>query len=133
MEDNACYTISLKGQNSDPNQHRGTLRDPSLSIMKFYDRFDRRFLDPVTRQYTAPPAHEVTDAYYDMIYINPAKFKHTGPVDKVCNQVTPRGDPGNERLICNYYADDNGGQGKQREARHPDLHGSRRGLPDRCR
>ena len=99
MEDNACYTISVKGQNSDPAEHGGTLADPSVSIMKFYD-------------YHAPVPDQETDAYYDMVYINPDNFKHIGAVTKVCNRVATLDNPGEYRLVCNYYSDDNGGQGK---------------------
>ena len=99
MEDNACYTISVKGQNSDANENGGTLGDPAVTIMKFYD-------------YYAPVPDQETDAYYNMVYINPTNFKNIGRAKKVCNQVTTRDNPGEYRLICNYYEDHNGGHGK---------------------
>jgi len=105
-----CYSIQVKGQNSNDAHDGGTLSDPKLKVMKFYDYYEKRFYDPNTLAYTGVPADEQDVAYYDEIYINPDNFELLNNADKVCNMVTPYGQT-SSKLVCNYYCDDDSGQG----------------------
>lgn len=110
FEAGKCYEIRVKGDHSDPDHDGGSLNDPKLKVMKFYDYYEKRFYDPHTLAYMGVPADEQDVAYYDEIYINPSKFELLNRADKVCNMVTPYGQT-SSKLVCNYYCDDDSGQG----------------------
>ena len=111
LEAGKCYAIHVKGQHSDSAHDGGTLSDPKLKVMKFYDYYHKRFYDPHTLAYVGVPADEKTVAYYDEIYINPSNFELLNRGDKICNMVRPYDQPNSYKLVCNYYCDDDSGQG----------------------
>ncbi len=102
FEAGKCYRIRVDGD---------TLSDPKVKVMKFYDYYDQRFYDPHTLAFVGVPANEKTVAYYDMTYINPSNFELLNRADKLCNMVRPHDTPSDYKLICNYYCDDDSGQG----------------------
>ena len=110
FEAGKCYAIRVEGDHSNPDHDGGTLSDPKLKVMKFYDYYEKRFYDPHTLAYTGVPANEQDVAYYDEIYINPSNFELLNRADKICNMVTPYGES-DTKLVCNYYCDDNSGPG----------------------
>ena len=112
LEANKCYEIRVKGDHSNSDHDGGTLRDPKVKVVNFYDYYDKRFYDPHTLAYTGVPATEQTVAYFDMTYIDPTTFELLGNADKICNMVRPADQPNTFKLICNYYCDDDSGQGK---------------------
>ncbi len=102
FEAGKCYSIQVDG---------GTLTDPKLKVMNFYDYYHRDFYDPDTLVFTGIPADEQDVEYYNMTYINPDNFKLLNRADKVCNMVSPSDQPSDYKLICNFYCDDDGGPG----------------------
>ena len=111
FEAGKCYSIEVRGHHSDTNHTGGTLTDPKLKVMNFYDYYHKRFYDPNTLVYTGIPANEQDVAYFDETYINPDNFKLLNRADKICNMVSPSDQPGDHKLICNYYCDDDSGPG----------------------
>ncbi len=111
FEAGKCYSIQLKGYHSNQAHDGGTLTDPKLKVMKFYDYYEKRFYDPNTLAYVGIPASEQDVAYYDETFINPDNFELLNRADKICNMVTPADQPGSYKLVCNYYCDDNSGPG----------------------
>ena len=112
LEAGKCYAFHVKGDHSDADHDGGTLGDPELKIMNFYDYYSMRFYDSDTLEFVGVQDHEETAEYYDMTYINPTHFKILGRADKVCSTVRPYDQPNISKTICNYYCDDNSGQGK---------------------
>ena len=111
LEAGKCYSIQVLGQHSDSAHDGGTLSDPKLKVMNFYDYYHRDFYDPDTLAYTGIPADEQDVEYYNMTYINPENFKLLNRADKICNMVSPSDQPSDYKLICNYYCDDDSGPG----------------------
>ena len=111
LEAGKCYSIQARGEHSDPAHDGGTLTDPKVKVMNFFDYYHRRFYDPDTLVYVGVPDEEKTVAYYDETYINPSNFELLNRADKVCNMVRPHDQPDSYKLICNYYCDDDGGPG----------------------
>ena len=112
LEAGKCYAFHVKGDHSDADHDGGTLGDPELKIMNFYDYYSMRFYDPNTLEFVGVQDHEETAEYYDMTYINPTHLEILGRADKVCSTVRPYDQPNVSKTICNYYCDDNRGQGK---------------------
>ena len=111
FETGKCYSIQLRGEHSNPDHDGGTLDDPKLKVMNFYDYYHRRFYDPDTLAFVGVPDEEKTVAYYDETYINPSNFELLNRAEKLCNMVRPHDQPDTYKLICNYYCDDDGGPG----------------------
>ncbi len=111
LEAGKCYSIQVRGDHSDSAHDGGTLNDPKLKVMNFYDYYHRDFYDPNTLAYVGIPANERDVAYYDMTYINPSNFELLNRADKICNMVSPSDQPSDYKLICNYYCDDDSGPG----------------------
>ena len=111
FEAGKCYSIQVKGQHSNQAHNGGTLSDPKVKVMNFYDYYHQRFYDPHTLAYVGVPAMEQTVEYYDETYINPSTFELLNRADKSCNVVRPSDQPDSTKLVCNYYCDDDSGQG----------------------
>ncbi len=111
FEAGKCYAIHVKGEHSDSDHDGGTLEDPKVKVINFYDYYDKRFYDPDTLAFVGVPDDEKTEAYYDETYINPSNFTLLNSAEKVCNTVEPHGQTDTSKLICNYYCDDDGGPG----------------------
>lgn len=111
FEAGKCYSIQVRGQHSDSAHDGGTLTDPKLKVMNFYDYYHWKFYDPHTAVYVGIPADEQDEAYFNETYINPSNFELLNRADKVCNMVSPSDQPGDYKLICNYYCDDDSGPG----------------------
>ncbi len=112
FESGKCYSIEVKGEHTNQAHDGGSLTDPKLKVMNFYDYYEKRFYDPDTLAFTGVPVDEKTVAYYDETYINPSNFELLNRADKICNMVRPYDQSDSYKLVCNYYCDDNGGQGK---------------------
>ena len=112
LEAGKCYEIHVKGNHANEDHNGGTLDDPKVKMMKFYDYYEKRFYDPQTLAYVGLPAEDLTVAYYDEVYIDPSNFELLNRADKVCNMVRPYDQPNDTKLVCNYYCDDDSGQGK---------------------
>ena len=108
LEEDKCYAFHVKGQHSDSDHDGGTLNDPKLSLMKFYDYYEKQYYDPDTRLYKKPDP--LNEDYYETVYIDPAKFEIIGSAETVCFTATPD-DTGTAREFCTYYCDDDGGEG----------------------
>ncbi len=111
FEAGKCYSIQGRGQHSDSAHDGGTLTDPKLKVMNFYDYYHKRFYDPNTLAYVGIPADERDEAYFNETYINPSNFVLLNRADKVCNMVSPSDQPSDYKLTCNYYCDDDSGPG----------------------
>ena len=111
LEAGKCYSVHVKGEHPNQAHDGGTLDDPNLKVMKFFDYYEKRFYDPNTLAYVGLPDEDLTVAYYDMAYINPSNFELLNRADKVCNMVRPYDQSSGTKLVCNYYCDDDRGQG----------------------
>ena len=111
FESGKCYSIEVKGEHTNQAHDGGSLTDPKLKMMNFYDYYEKRFYDPDTLAFTGVPADEKTVAYYDETFINPSNFELLNRADKICNMVRPYDQSDSYKLVCNYYCDDNGGPG----------------------
>ena len=111
FEAGKCYAVHVKGDHSDSAHDGGTLDDPKVKVMNFYDYYHQRFYDPHTLAFIGVPDSDKTVEYYDMTYINPSAFELLNRADKVCSMVRPSDQPSTTKLTCNYYCDDDSGQG----------------------
>ena len=111
FEAGKCYSIQVRGQHSDNAHDGGTLNDPKVKVMNFYDYYHSDLYDPNTLAYVGVPADMRDVAYYDKTYINPSNFELLNQADKICNMVSPSDQPGDYKLVCNYYCDDDSGPG----------------------
>ena len=110
FEAGKCYSIRVNGEHSDQAHNGGTLSDPKLKVVNFYDYYDWEFYDENTLAYTGVPAEMQDVAFYDRTYINPSTFELLNRADKICNMVRPF-DESDTKLVCSYYCDDDGGAG----------------------
>ena len=109
LEDNKCYAIHAKGQHSDSNQNGGTLGDPEITFMKFYDYYEKQYYDPVTKEYVRP---EFTEEFYETAFIDRDKCtKIFGSQSQCYTETFDDGATSTTRWFCNYYGDDDGGEG----------------------
>ena len=107
LEDGKCYTFHAKGWHSNSNHVGGTLNDPKIKLMKFYDYYEKKYYNLETGLYERPDP--LTTAYFETVYVDPAKFVNISQADEVCFISTLADDP--DRQFCNYYCDDDGGPG----------------------
>lgn len=93
LEEDKIYRFEVMGDG---------LGDPELSVMKFYDNYERRFANTI-------PASDKDVAYYDELYINPDNFtvqnKRGYSNRQICNDVRPHGET-EDKVICSYYYND---------------------------
>ena len=109
LEDNKCYAIHAKGQHSDSNHNGGTLGDPEITFMKFYDYYEKQYYDPVTKEYVRP---EFTEEFYETAFIDRDKCtKIFGSQSQCYTETFDDGGTSATRWFCNYYGDDDGGEG----------------------
>ena len=109
LEDNKCYAIHAKGQHSDTNQNGGTLGDPEITFMKFYDYYEKQYYDPVTKENRRP---EFTEEFYETAFIDRDKCTKIFGSQSHCYTATfDDGTTSTTRWFCNYYGDDDGGEG----------------------
>ena len=109
LEDNKCYAIHAKGQHSDSDQNGGTLGDPEITFMKFYDYYEKQYYDPVTKEYVRP---EFTEEFYETAFIDRDKCtKIFGSQSQCYTETFDDGATSTTRWFCNYYGDDDGGEG----------------------
>ena len=106
LEEGKCYTFHAKGEHSNADYDGGTLNDPKIKLMKFYDYYEKQYYDPDTRLYERPDP--LTMAYFETVYIDPAEFVNMSGSDEQCFTFTENS---TSKEFCNYYCDDNGGQG----------------------
>ncbi len=111
FEAGKCYSIQVKGQHSNQEHNGGTLSDPKVKVMNFYDYYHARLYDPNTLAYIGVPADEQDVAYFDETYINPSTFELLNRAEKFCNVVRPSDQSDSYKLVCNYYCDDDSGPG----------------------
>ena len=109
LEDNKCYAIHAKGQHSDSNHNGGTLGDPEITFMKFYDYYEKQYYDPVTKENRRP---EFTEEFYETAFIDRDKCtKIFGSQSQCYTETFDDGATSTTRWFCNYYGDDDGGEG----------------------
>ena len=106
LEDGKCYAFHAKGQHSNPNQNGGTLNDPKIKLMKFFDYYEKQYYDPDTHGYKEPDP--LTMEFFETIHIDPQKFENSNGAEEVCFTETV---DGTSKEFCSYYCDDDGGQG----------------------
>ena len=111
LEAGKCYSIEVRGEHANAVHDGGTLSDTKLKMVKFYDYYHPRFYDPNTLAYTGVPDADKNVAYYDELYIDPSNFDLLNRADKICNMVRPSDQTSGTKPVCNYYCDDDSGQG----------------------
>ena len=106
LEENKCYAFHARGEHSNPNHRGGTLGDPEIDVMKFFDHYEKQYYDPVTH---LPLPQPNSFEYYETTSIDPDKFESITPVAELSFMVKV----GEEtRIFWSYYHNDNGGAGK---------------------
>ena len=108
LEEDKCYAFHAKGEHTNANHNGGTLNDPEITLMKFFDYYEKQYFDPVTHLYKEPAV--LDEDYYETVYIDPANFKNISSADEHCVVLRPD-DTDTDRKFCSYYSDDEGGQG----------------------
>ena len=106
LEDGKCYAFHAKGQHSNPNHNGGTLNNPNIKLMKFFDYYEKQYYDPDTHGYKEPDP--LTMEFFETIHIDPQKFENSNGAEEVCFTETV---DGTSKEFCSYYCDDDGGQG----------------------
>ena len=106
LEDGKCYTFEARGHHSNSNHNGGTLNDPKIKLVKFFDYYEKQYYDPDTHAYQEPDP--LTMEYFETVYIDPEKFENSNGADENCFTLTADDD---SRRFCSYYCDDNGGRG----------------------
>ena len=104
LEEGKCYTFHVKGEHSNADHDGGTLNDPKIKLMQFYDYYEKQYYDD-DHNYVRP---ELMMAYFETVYMDPSKFINISGADEQCFTFTENS---TSKEFCNYYCDDNGGQG----------------------
>ena len=101
LEEDKCYEVEAKASASG----NGTLGDPEIRLMKFYDYY---YYHSLGIEYPFDPGDDTF--YYETVYMDPEKFDNIGSADSRCFTITPS-DVTDSRTFCSSYDDDNSGTG----------------------